>query len=372
MAKRNYNGEGSVFFNARLSSWVGQYTDPFTKKRKAVYAKDEKTVKKKLRDAIRDAEAGKNVEKSKDTIPKIAERIIERKHEANITVSASYLRALGTLNVIKKSDIADIPIQEITKDDLQKFVNSLKDYSNSYISKIFQLLKASFDEAIKDEILVKNTMIHIIKPKSNRKDKKIDALTLEQHQMFIANIDIEKYRDIFLIAVNTGMRCGEILALQPKDIDLDKNIIKVSKTLTRTDTDSFTLKDGAKTYAGTREIPFDSKLKQVLINSISNAEKNDFGLIFSVDGKIIRPSTMNNMFKKVCKRLNFDGNYNFHMLRHTFATRCIESGMPAHVLQKLLGHTDVSVTINQYTSIFDKYKQEEFEKYLQYKYDNNI
>lgn len=372
MAKRNYNGEGSVFFNARLNRWVGQYTDPFTKKRKAVYAKDEKTLKKKLRDAIRDAEAGKNVEKSKDTIPKIAERIIERKHEANITASASYLRALGTLNVIKKSDIAETPIQEIDKDDLQKFMSSLKNYSNSYISKIFQLVKATFDEAIKNEIIVKNPMIHVIKPKSNKKDKKVDALTLEQHQIFIANIDSEKYRDIFLIAINTGMRCGEILALQPKDIDFDKNTIKISKTITRNDTDSFTLKDGTKTYAGTREIPFDLKLKKVLTNSIANAENNEFELIFSVDGKIIRPSTMNNMFKKVCKRLEFEGNYNFHMLRHTFATRCIESGMPAHVLQKLLGHTDVSVTINKYTSIFDKYKQEEFEKYLQYKYDNNI
>ena len=69
MAKRNYNGEGSVFFNERLGRWVGQYTDPFTKKRKTVYDKDEKTLKKKLRDAIKDAESGKYVEKTKQTIP---------------------------------------------------------------------------------------------------------------------------------------------------------------------------------------------------------------------------------------------------------------------------------------------------------------
>jgi integrase len=372
MAKRNYNGEGTVFFNKTLNRWVGQFTDPFTKKRKTVYDKDEKTLRKKLRNAIRDAENGKYVEKAKDTIPEIAEKIIERKHQANITGSASYLRGMGTVAIIKKSDIADIPIQNVSKDDLQEFFYTLKDYSNSYISKIFQLVKLAFEEAIKDDLIVKNPMLHVIKPKSNKMDKKVEALTLEQHQIFINSLENEIYKNIFFIAINTGMRCGEILALQTEDIDLNKNIIKVNKTITRNDYDSFTLKKGTKTYAGTREIPFDDDLKNILINSMSNKEKNEFGLIFTLDSKIIRPSTLNIVFKRICKNLGFEGNYNFHMLRHTFATRCIESGMPAHVLQKLLGHTDVSITINTYTSIFDKYKKEEFDKFLEYKRANKI
>lgn len=372
MAKRNYNGEGSVYYHQKLQRWVGQFTDPFTHKRKALYDKEEKTLRKKLRQAISDAEKGKFVEKSKDTIPGIAERIIERKHQANITGSSAYLRSLGTLAIIKKSELVDIPIQNVTKDDLQNFFFTLKDYSNSYISKIYQIVKVSFDEAIKDELIIKNPMIYVVKPKSNKQDKKVEALTLEQHQLFIKSLENENYKSIFLIAVNTGMRCGEILALKPNDIDLDNKIIKVSKTITRNDYDSYTIKNGGKTYASTREIPFDDNLKQVLINSIDKIENNEFGLLFTLDGKIIRPSTLNNVFKRICKNLKFDGSYHFHMLRHTFATRCIESGMPAHVLQKLLGHTDVSITINTYTSIFDKYKKEEFDKFLEYKKSNNI
>lgn len=372
MAKRKYNGEGTVYYNEHLQRFVAQFTDPFSKKRKTLYDKDEKTLRKRLRDTIKDAENGKFVEKSKDTIPNIAEKIIERKHEANITGASAYLRSLGTLNIIKKSDIADTPIQKVTKDDLQDFFFSLKDYSNSYISKIFQIVKMTFEEAIKEELIVKNPMIHVIKPKSNKQDKKVEALTLEQHQKFIASLDNEPYKNIFLIAINTGMRVGEILALQPADIDLDNKTIKVTKTITRNEYDGFTLGKSTKTYAGMREVPFDDDLKQVLINSMSNAEKNKFGLIFSLNGDVIRPTSMNTVFKKICKKLNFTGNYNFHMLRHTFATRCIESGMPAHVLQKLLGHTDVSVTINTYTSIFDKYKKEEFDKFLEYKKANNI
>lgn len=372
MAKRNYNGEGTVFFNNRLNRYVAQFTDPFTKKRKPLYDKDEKTLKKKLRTAINKAECGKYVDKSKDTIPGIAEKIIERKHEANITGSSAYLRSLGTLAIIKKSELAEIPIQNISQDDLQEFLYTLKDYSNSYIAKIYTMVKMVFDEAIKNELIIKNPMLHVVKPKSNKQDKKVEALTLEQHQKFLASLDNELYKNIFLIAINTGMRVGEILALQPGDIDLENNLIKVNKTITRNDYDSFTLGKTTKTYAGTREIPFDDVLKFALINSISNKKNNEFELIFSFDGKIIRPSTLNTVFKRICKNLNFEGSYNFHMLRHTFATRCIESGMPAHVLQKLLGHTDVSITINTYTSIFDKYKKEEFDKFLEYKKANNI
>lgn len=266
MAKRNYNGEGYVYYSEKLGRYVGQFTDPFTKKRKSLYDRDEKKLRKKLRQAINEAEAGKYVNKSKQTIPEIAEKIIEQKHQANITGSSAYLRSLGTLSIIKKSDLADIPIQNVTKDNLQDFFNSLKDYSNSYISKIFQLVKISFEEAIKEELIVKNPMIYIIKPKSNKQDKKVEALTLEQHQKFLATLENEQYKNIFLIAINTGMRVGEILALKPEDINLEKNIIKVNKTITRNDYDGFTLGKNAKTYAGTREIPFDDDLKVTLIN----------------------------------------------------------------------------------------------------------
>ena len=60
------------------------------------------------------------------------------------------------------------------------------------------------------------------------------------------------------------------------------------------------------------------------------------------------------------------------MLRHTFATRCIESGMPPHVLQKLLGHTDIKPTINKYCDIFDKYKKEHIDNAYQYMKDNEL
>ena len=372
MAKRNYNGEGSVSYHKALDRYIAQFTDPITKKRKAVYARTEKEAKKKLREALNKAENGIYCDRNNITIPEIATNILESKHEANITSDSTYARAKRTCKIIAESSIGDIPIQSVTKEDIQSFYGTLTGYSDSYIRKVHEMLKKAFETAMVDEIIVKNPMLSILKPKSKKATKVVEALTVEQHKAFISALDKEHYKNIFLIAINTGMRCGEILALQKDDIDFKNNKIHVSKTITRTETDNFTLKQGTKTYAGLRDIPFDNELKSVLQDSINNMTDNSYNVIFSYNNDLIRTNTLNTVFKRICRNLDFDGDYNFHMLRHTFATRCIESGMPAHVLQKLLGHTDVSVTINTYTSIFDRYKQEEFDKYTQYKKANNL
>ena len=371
--KKNYNGEGTIYFSEKLGRFVAQYTDPNTNKRKTIYDKDEKIIRKKLRKAIQSAESGYSIEKSNLTIVDIAQKIIDKKFNANIISGASYLRCKETLKIIINSEIGDIRIQRITADELQDFLNEQTFRSESYINKIFIMLKQVFNAAVHDNCIIRDPMNDVIKPKSSKVTKKINALSIDEHKAFVSSLDKEIYKNIFLIAINTGMRCSEILALQPQDIDLTNNCIHIVKTLSKDENDKFTLKTTTKTYAGIRDFPIDNELRIILMDALNNKIENTNNLIFThPNGKIIAATTLNTVFKRICANLGFKGSYNFHMLRHTFATRCIEAGMPAHVLQKLLGHTDVSTTIDTYTTIFDKYKQDELIKLAEYKKANDL
>ena len=97
-------------------------------------------------------------------------------------------------------------------------------------------------------------------------------------------------------------------------------------------------------------------------------------LIFTNNDSYIRTSAINKELKRIFKEeLNLDPkNISTHCLRHTYGTRCIEAGMTAVVLQRLMGHKDVTVTLNTYTSVFNKFKEDELEKVNTYLNNNQL
>lgn len=225
--------------------------------------------------------------------------------------------------------------------------------------------------------ITRNPMTDVIRPKSIKGRKIVRALTIEEQQIltnYLINIPIaeEPYKVAYLIEMYLGLRIGEVLALKSTDIDLHRNLIFVNKTLTRDRNDKVIMGKATKTYAGIREVPIPTFIRNEIIMQMRLSEKNkDKQLFLDTNGNYVRPTTANDRLRNLLRKIGIE-DISSHSLRHTYGTRCIEAGMRPVALQRLMGHTDISVTLNTYTSIFNKFKEEELNKVNEYYMNNEI
>lgn len=370
-------GEGSIYKHKTRDIWIGQYYDGINSDgkqiRKTIYGKTRQEVVKKLNDIMYRKNNMLYIEKSDITLMEIIEKNREEKFEANVIGEGQYLRTKWTENRIKESNIANIPIQSLTSSDIQDFLNSTTHYSDSYIRKIYELINSACKKAVKKRLILINPMDDVIKPKSKRLTKDIRALTVNEQTKLTdylksVKINEEKYKVCYLLEMYMGLRVGEALALQRSDIDFKNGFIKINKTLTLDLNSNIKMNNRAKTYAGRRRIPIPDILKDELKEQFELAKDNREELLFDCNGKHPRPNAVNSVLKRIFRtQLGLsDENISTHALRHTYATRCIEAGMNAVVLQRLMGHTDVKITLNTYTSVFNEFKENEIKKVTKY------
>ena len=379
MSQKPSNSQGYITFRKDRKNWVARYQ-------------------------IYDVESGKNITKSKNfqtreeaekylaTINYQRENPLYIKHngiplceimksnvrlklETNQITEVTYHRTMQTIEQIEKFPMGKRNIDEITSDELQEFMNYHKHLSNSTINKLYHLLGSTFKVAINKGYMLRNPMINVLKPKSDKMNRPVRALTFEEQQLFteyLMNRDVSncKYKNVYLIQMFMGLRVSEVLALTMHDVDLKDKKIRVKRTLSKDELGHTIMGRTTKTYAGNRQVPIpeflmDSIMEQMEIadNQLNNEDK----LLFKPDNrKYTERENVNTELKRILKRHFGIEDITTHSLRHTFGTRCIESGMAPVVVQKLMGHTDIQVTLNTYTSVFDEFKQQEIDKVNQY------
>ena len=358
---RQANGSHTVYYVPEKKLWRGQICIGYDKngkqKRKSVYAKTKKEASDKLKQIEYDIHTGSFTDKSEITIYHLAKQIIDDAYNLNEKKESTYFRDLATLDSL--SDISGMPLQTATEIQLKDFLLKQIKYSQSTINKQFQMLKYTFREAKKRKIIIDNPMEDMKKPKSRKAKEKVRALTVdEQKRLFevLTTKDIN-YREQMMLSMLTGMRIGEINALEVKDVNFDFNTIHINKTISRGERGQAILSNSAKTEAGSRTIPINDRVKRILMDCIQNKTE---GLVFTRKGKLVTTSQVNCQYIRVMQKYNIiddniPGRVDLHSLRHTYATRCIEGGVQPKVLQKLLGHTDISITLNTYCDAFDAY-----------------
>lgn len=246
-------------------------------------------------------------------------------------------------------------LREIKPMHIQMFLTSLGNTSKSLQDKCFQIVKGVLASAVDNGLIAKSPISSTDKP-GGTPTKVKKPLTMAQAKELLANLEGKRPYAFVLIALSTGMRRGEILGLMWEDIDFDRNIIHVRHNL------AFPC-DGGPTYVSTtlktptsyRDVPITPSLREFLL---SETRESPY-VIHMQNGNPLTKSSFRAMWKTVASaKPSGVEDCNPHILRHTFTTRCIASGMDPTSVQHLLGHKDLRVTMGIYNHYLEEERHE--------------
>ena len=347
-----------------------KYTDMFGNRRvKSVTGMDEEHCLQRANEFLKSLRTKYDL-----TIPELLIPDAERDLKMNHIGPQGYRSRMSIIDIISKNVIGMIPIPRITARQIDDFLMSVSDYSSGKIRCFYSMLNNAFAEAetlgIVDANIMKSTEVRC--PKSSQAPGKIRSFTESEEKRFIKALteyksNGHKYRVQMLLELYCGMRIGEINALKPEDINLDKGYIYVSRTVSVGLNVEAILSETTKTAAGQRTVPINRFMIPLLEEALREMKANPYGLIFydSRNDVIISTSRVSSAFNTVCKRAGLKG-FRQHCLRHTFATRCIEAGIEPVVLKGWLGHTDIRTTLDTYTDVFDRMELASIESFDDY------
>ena len=288
--------------------------------------------------------------------------------ESTLRGQKQLFQNISNVEMVNGKKFGEYRIKDITRRDIeiarQKLLDQGKTPEN--INDIFAHLNHVLNLATQDETIDKNPCKNLKQIKRSKEvaTKTIHrALSIDETINFFSRAKARNsyYYNLFELMIKTGMRIGEATALYETDIDRKKGFIHVRKTITRDEAGAYIVSEFTKTDSGTRDIPLSDDVYNIIKKQIElNRSIFGFrwsGLIFqSVEGKILREYTVNREIKRICKDIEIE-KFTSHAFRDTFATRFIEQRPQDYkILSEILGHKDVSITLNLYTHVMTENK----------------
>ncbi|MGP1411826.1 MAG: tyrosine-type recombinase/integrase [Peptoanaerobacter stomatis] len=282
------------------------------------------------------------------------------KKAENLVKESTYATYNNTIRTHIIPILGEYYMHDITSDILQNMVielskNGRKDkktgLSLKSIKDIMSIIKLTLKDAAKSNI-IEHKDIQIIYPKTEN-SKKIKIFSKTNQKKISQKIYINfNYKNLgILLCMYTGLRIGEICALKWSDIDFETKILFVNKTIqrifiknTKNKSHSKVLITSPKSKSSNREIPLSNSIYNILK---SHKPQDDDVYLLTGSKKYIEPRTYRSYYDKFIKNTGIE-HINFHALRHTFATRLIESGVDYKTVSELLGHSSVNITLNLY------------------------
>ncbi len=259
--------------------------------------------------------------------------------------------------------------EEFVEHDVQDYVllSLKKGLSEKSIKDSVVVIKMIQRYAVKNGLMVHHP-IDIGYPSSTEKNVLEVMSKLNQKKLMMYAITNFSFKNLgFIICLSSGLRIGELCALKWEDIDIDNSLIKIRHTVQRVyhiDVDKpYTeiMVGTPKTKESNRDIPFSGQLKRMLKPLIRIVNPSFF--VLSNSEKPIEPRVYRNYYKHVLNKLDIP-YLKFQGLRHSFATRCIESKNDVKTVSVILGHSNITTTLNLYVHPNNEEKRKCIEKML--------
>lgn len=246
----------------------------------------------------------------------------------------------------------DLSLNQCTKSAIDQVMDQLirKRLYPSTIQVIFRILKKCFHHAVEKGLIEKNPCDHVKIPKVSKKP--VRALSRTEQRRLETSVlkDFSSRSFPILLALRTGLRIGEIAALKWENIDLKKRMITVKQTLQRIkltgQRKSSIYINTPKTASSMRMIPLSEKMIH-WFKQFKQLQPESQTFLFTTKSNPCEPRLISYHFQQIIKKAGLT-NLHFHQLRHTFATRCIESKADIASISALLGHSSVKMTLDIY------------------------
>ncbi len=352
--------------------YQGNFVDLFGK-RHYLYNRNLNELKRELRKIKYEMDQGINPSNKSITVEAWSD-IWEANYKAHIreVTRKTYKNYIRHVN----EAIGTMKINNVKPMHIMMMVSKMqeKGYAASTIRSFKTVVHDLFQKAVENELVQRNPVIGIT-VRDDDHNLKNKALSIHEQKIFMQSVESSHYRELFGFMLSTGLRISETLGLRWSDIDFDEKQMKIQRNLVSVKRDGhYHYEVGpTKSKSSRRVIPLteqainflhDQKSKELNKKGMGNLYED---LVFLTrSGKTPSFVNINKILKSKVQSLNKQGveiqHISTHILRHSFATRCYESGMSLKAISKILGHSRIETTADIYTHVLPQNAISEMEK----------
>ncbi len=370
MAKHRGHHEGSIYRRESDGRWVSSISLE-SGGRKYIYGKTRKEVYEKLQKALQEQQQGTLPTGPKQTVKQYLEYWLEEVHKPTIRLS-SYVKYRRLIHIHILPALGHVQLQKLSPQQVQSLYKqkSGEGLSPKMVHSIHGVLHKSLENAVRWKLVSSNVCDLLSPPRLVKQE--IQPLAPDQARRLVEAARGHRLEPVLILAITTGMRRGELLALRWQDIDFENKNVQIRRTV-----DFFAgyggyIETEPKTASGRRMIalpPFvievlrQHRVAQLELRLKAGSAWEEHDLVFTgLHGNYLNPRYILKMFDQVLQEAGLP-HLRFHDLRHSAATLLLGMGIHPKVVQEILGHSNISMTMDIYSHVLPTMQKEAMEKW---------